>query len=172
MQRLFDFDDSKKTMSRRGASPFSVAQRPLRAGRATKPARFYDEVRDREGARRRNRTHQEERPEREKKKAREFFFFFFAGPFSAQSALSCFLQKSNRPHPPRLLLAPPIPTTHQQEDRLAPVTRVELGKLKVRRLFSEESGSENQERKKQREIEPSSTAEEAKVVGRRRQGAR
>ena len=59
-------------MSRRGASPFSVAQRPLRAGRATKPARFYDEVRDRDGAAR-----EENRQRQGADEAREFFFSFF-----------------------------------------------------------------------------------------------
>ena len=128
-------------MSRRGASPFSVAQRPLRAGRATKPARFYDEVRDREEA-------EEEKTERINLKRRMgvffrratfalcsfFFFFFFA-----------------RAH--LRLLVPPISTTHQQEDRLAPVTRVELGKLKVGGLFSEESDELvfNNNKKKQQE---------------------
>ena len=91
--KTFRFRRFQRTMSRRGASPFSVAQRPLRAGRATKPARFYDEVRDREGA------------EEEKKNASEatwkregvFFLFFFAGPFSAK-ALSAFFFFTGKHH--------------------------------------------------------------------------
>ena len=57
--------------------------------------------------------------------------FFFAGPFSRPQALP--QEKAFGSPLPRS--SPLISTSHQQEDRLAPVTRVELGKLKVRRLF-------------------------------------
>lgn len=76
-------------MSKRGASPFSVAQRPLRAGRATKPARFYDEVRDRErGGRKRKQDASTDSEEW------EFFFFFFSQGHFALFAL--FLQQKRR----------------------------------------------------------------------------
>ena len=69
---------------------------------------------------------------RELTKRGSFFSpFFFAGPFSRPQALP--QEKAFGSPFPRS--SPLISTSHQQEDRLAPVTRVELGKLKVRRLF-------------------------------------
>ena len=154
-------------MSRRGASPFSVAQRPLRAGRATKPARFYDEVRDRDGAAR-----EENRQRQGADEAREFFSpFFFAGPFSRPQALP--QEKAFGSPLPRS--SPLISTSHQQEDRLAPVTRVELGKLKVRRLFwrraeprTKQGERFNRRRQREREREARSAAASAREQSRRR----
>lgn len=144
-----------------------MAQRPLRAGRATKPARFYDEVRDRDGAAR-----EENRQRQGADEAREFFSpFFFAGPFSRPQALP--QEKAFGSPLPRS--SPLISTSHQQEDRLAPVTRVELGKLKVRRLFwrraeprTKQGERFNRRRQREREREARSAAASAREQSRRR----
>lgn len=145
-----------------------MAQRPLRAGRATKPARFYDEVRDRDGAAR-----EENRQRQGADEAREFFFSFFFR--------RAILPASSSPSRESIRLTPPplLPSDiHLSPTGGPPGSRhaSRAGQIEGTEALLEESRAKNETRRerfnrrrqREREREARSAAASAREQSRRR----